>query len=154
MRPMEMKRRISLKNIACLTGGAVLAAVLVLGAAIWAQTFVPAFRARMARKAQNAPLMKEARELGLTYDSVLAAPAKAVGKPAVWCLRRITPWETLYKGEEGKSVYVENPHGMSNPSGSMHQTCTETLVTIKTVTALELGTVRGLRLEASFVDYP
>ena len=151
---MEIKQRVNIRNVAGLLGGAVLAAVLALVAAMWAQTLVPAFRARLARKAQNAPLMKEARELGLTYDSVLAAPAKAVGKPAVWCLRRITPWETLYQGKEGQSVYIENPHGMSNPSNSMRQTCTDTLLTIKTVTALELGTVRGLRLEASFVDYP
>lgn len=151
---MEIKQSVNIKNVAGLLGGAVLAAVLVLGAVMWAQTFVPAYKARMARKARNAPLLKEARELGLTYNSVLAAPARAVGKPAVWCLRRINPWETLYKGEEGKSVYIDNPHGISNPSGSMHQTCTETLVTIKTVTALDLGTVRGLRLEASFIDYP
>ncbi|MDO8803811.1 MAG: hypothetical protein Q7R35_05235 [Elusimicrobiota bacterium] len=150
---MEIKQRVNLQDIASLVGGVVLAAVLVLGAAMWAETFVPAFKARMARKARNGPLIKESRELGLTYDSVLADPVRAVGKPAVWCLRRISPRETLYRGEEGKSVYIENPHGMSNPSGSMHQTCTDTLLTIKTVTALDLGTVRGLHIEASFVDY-
>lgn len=143
-----------MKNIAGLVAGVVVAAVIVLAAAMWAQTLVPAFQARAARKARNAPLIKEARELGLTYDSVLAAPAQAVGKPALWCLRRISPFETLYKGEEGKSVYIENPHGMSAPTNSMRQTCTNTLLTIKTVTALDYGTVRGVRLEAGFVDYP
>lgn len=151
---MDIKQAVSLKNIAVLTGGAVLAAVLVAAAAIWAQTLVPAFKARQARKAHNAPLIKEAGKLALTYDSVLAGPAQAVGKPAVWCLRRINPWQTLYQGKEGKLVYIENPHGMSNPGGSMHQTCTDTLVRIKTVTAVDLGTVRGMRLEASFIDYP
>lgn len=151
---MEVKPRVSLKNIASLLGGVVVAAVTVLAAVMWAQTLVPAFQARAAQKAKNAPLIKEAGALGLTYDFVLAAPAQAVGKPAVWCLRRISPWETLYKGEEGKSVYIENPHGMSAPSNSMRQTCTNTLLMIKTVTALDFGTVRGVRLEASFVDYP
>ena len=148
-------QRVSPKNIAILLGGVVLGAVIVLVSAMWAEKLVPAFRARQARKARNAPMIEQAGKLGLTYDSVLADPERAVGKPAVWCLTKMTPWKMLYQGSEGKPVYIENPHGMSKVIGqAQDQTCTDTLLTIKSVTTLDFGTVRGLRLEASFVDYP
>ncbi len=150
-----MVQRVNLKNIATMVGATIFAGVLFLATAMWAQTLLPALAARKGIKARNAPLIAQAKELGLTYETVfLTAPAKTVGKPAVWCLRRISPWETLYQGKEGKSVYIENPHGMLNPGGSMHQTCTDTLVTIKSITALDYGTVRSVRLEVSFIDYP
>lgn len=151
---MGIAHGVKLKNIAGLLAGAVLASVLLLAAAMWAETLVPAYKARRSRKERIAPLAAQAKELGLTYESVLAAPAKAVGKPAVWCLRRISQGETLYQGREDLPVYMESPYGMSNRSSSTHQTCTETLLTITKITALDLGTVRGMRVEASFVDYP
>jgi len=127
---------------------------ILLLARMWAETLVPSFKAAMARKAAHAPLVKQAKALALTYEAVLAAPANAVGKPAVWCLRRINPQETLYQGKEGKSVYIGNPYTMRDLAGSTHQTCTDTLVTIKSVTALEAGSIRSVRLEVEFVDYP
>lgn len=145
-------KRASVKNIAFLLCGILLGAAIVLGAVIRTQTLLPGYKATRARKARSAPLVGEARKLGLTYESVLSDPSKAVGKPAVWCLRRISPDETLYQGKEGKSVYMEEAYG--RPAGSMRRNCRDTLLTIKKVTALELGTVKGVRLEADFLDYP
>lgn len=147
-------RRGGLSDIAALLSGVLLIAVVVLGAVVWMKTLAPGFKTVLAEKARNAPLLKQAGELGLTYETVLADPAKAVGKPAVWCLRRSGAEGALYQGKEDQPLFISNSAGMPRNYGTMHQTCVKTLVTIKTVTALDFGGVRGLRLEVDFVSYP
>ena len=106
------------------------------------------------RSRANLALLKEARALGLTYEAALAAPASAVGKPALWCLRRRAAGPAAYKGDDSRPVHITNLAQMPDYTGSSHQTCTDTLVVIGTFTALQFGEVRGVRLEAGFVAYP
>ena len=173
---METKPVISYKNIITAVGAFVIVAPLLLAGVMWSSKLAPAMKTRMARKAASAPLIKEARDLGLTYESALADPKRASGRPAVWCLRRVIRQgsyggvagpapaapasasgnflETYYDGKEDKSVYITNPGRMYDMASSSHHGCVKTLVTIKTITFNDFG--RGLRprLEAEFVDYP
>ena len=150
---MSGYRRGSIADIGSLLGAGLLTAVVLLGVVVWGITLAPRFKARLADNARNAPLVKKAGELGLTYESVLADPAKAVGKPAVWCLRS-TGAGTLYQGKDDKPVYLVDPAGLPKGYSPSHQTCVNALVTIKSVTALDFGGARGLRLEVYFVGYP
>ena len=111
-------------------------------------------RSRASARAANRALLKEARALDLTYEAALAAPADAVGKPAVWCLRKRGTGPAAYKGDALRPVYITNLAQMPDYAGSGHQTCTDALVVIGTFTALQFGEVRGVRLEAGFVAYP
>ncbi len=151
---MGKYRRGSLSSIASLLSGVLLIAVVVLGAVIWMKTLAPGFKTTLAAKARNGQFIKQARELGLTYESVIADPAKAVGKPAVWCLRKTDAYMALYEDKEDKPVFFANPHSLPKSYGTMRQTCTNTLVTVKTVTALDFSGTRGLRLEVEFIAYP
>ena len=143
-----------MSSIAALLSGVLLIAVVVLGAVIWGKTLAPGFRDTLAGKARNGQMIKQARELGLTYETVLADPAKAVGKPAVWCLRKTGAATALYQAKEDKPLYFANPQSLPKYYGTMRQTCYDTLVTVKTVTALDFSGTRGLRLEVEFVAYP
>lgn len=173
---MENKPAISYKNIITAVGAFVIVAPLLLAGVMWSSKLAPAMKARLARKAASAPLIKEARDLDLTYESVLADPKRASGRPAVWCLRRVMRQgsyggvagpapaapasaasnflETYYDGDENRSVYITNQERMYRMAGSSHQGCVKTLVTVKTITFNDFG--RGLRprLEVEFVDYP
>jgi len=151
---MQIKQRASLKNIVTLLGIVFVLVFSVLFMLIQAETIVPAFKARMARKARSAILISEAKELNLTYESVLAAPAKAMGKPAVWCLKRRSAQEVFYKGNGWERIYIKNSREMYDNSGSRHQSCIDTLVTIKSITASKISGARNIRLEVDFVDYP
>lgn len=178
---MEDRPVISLKNIAVAVGAFALVAPLLLVALMWSSKLAPAMKTRMAKKAAIAPLVKEAKALGLTYESALADPKLAVGKPAVWCLRRVSAQggyaplpgspeasaaaaaapapaknfiETLYGGVEGRSVYIDNPEKMYPMYNSMRQDCVKTLVTIKKLEAHDFGSGPRYRVEAEFVEYP
>jgi hypothetical protein len=141
-----------LKNILTLLVSALLAAVLLGTLIIWTMDLAPRFKTRMARKAALAPRIKEAKELGLTYEAVLAAPYKTVGKPVLWCLRKGDSDRSYYNGEETKLLHVTNSGRMLQ--GGSHQSCAETLLTITTVTAVSFGGVSSVRMEAYFEDYP
>ena len=168
---------INFRNIAAAVIGVAILAPLLLAALMWADKLAPAMRERMGRKAAIAPLVKEARALGLTYESALADPFKSVGKPAVWCLRRMPEQRgyaplpgstdaaravkpnsgflgTWYEGDVKRPVFITNPGRVYSISGSMHQGCFNTLVVIKNVSAYDFGAGPRLRLEAEFVDYP
>lgn len=172
-----MNNGISFKNLLAGVAALLVLAPLLLALVLWAGHLGPAMKERMARKAATAPLLKEARRLGLTYDAALADPFNSVGKPAVWCLRRMpeqagykplpgpasgTPAPaqekkfigTWYEGDPKRPVFINNPGQVYSISGSMHQGCYDTLVVIKDVSAYDFGAGPRLRLEAEFVDYP
>lgn len=151
---MRINQSVSLRNIGILLGSVSAVVIGVLFVLIQAETIVPAFKVRMARKARSAILVKEAKEFGLTYESVLVAPAKAMGKPAVWCLKIRSAQEVFYKGNGWERIYIQNPREMYNFSSSRRQTCINTLVTIKSMTVSEISGARNIRLEVDFVDYP
>lgn len=151
---MGKYRRGGLSDIASLLSGVLLIAVVVLGAVVWMKTLAPGFKSRLAEKARCAALVKQAGALGLTYETVLADPAGAAGKPAVWCLRKSGADMALYQAKEDKPVYFSTRGSLPKYYGTPRQTCRNTLVTVKTVTALDLNGTRGLRLEVEFVAYP
>jgi hypothetical protein len=161
---------------------AVLAAAspLVVALLMWAGAVPAAFRTRMAEKAAMAPLLKQAREQRLTYESALADPRGSVGKPALWCLKRAsaqrgyTPLpgsteaaaaaaapepvksftETYYGGPQGPSVFIDNPWKFYSISAGMQEACVNTLVRVKSVQAHDFGAGPHYRLEAEFIGYP
>lgn len=168
---------INFRNIAAAVIGVLILVPLLLAALMWGSKLAPAMKGRLARKAAIAPLVKEARALGLTYEAALADPYGSVGKPAVWCLRR-TPDQagykplpgpsagapapapekrflgTWYEGDAKRPVFLNNPRQVYSIAGSMHQGCHNTLVVIKDISAHDFGAGPRLRLEAEFVDYP
>ncbi len=151
---MQITQRVNLKNIITLLGGVIILVSSLIFVLIQAETIVPAFKARMAKKARSSILIREAKELDLTYESVLSAPTKAMGKPAVWCLKRRSAQEVFYKGNGWERIYIKNPREMYDMSGSRHQSCIDTLLIIKSITASEISGARNIRLEVDFVDYP
>ncbi|HCC47337.1 MAG TPA: hypothetical protein DEQ38_04360 [Elusimicrobia bacterium] len=150
---MRNRLNISPKNILLLLAGGALAAAVLGSALLLAARLWPSFQARTAKREATAVMVKEAKALGLTYETVVAAPAQAMGKPALWCLRRSGADEALYKGQEKNRLRITNPAAMYNYSGSSHQACVDTVVTIQNITASEYLGARGLRLEVTFVDY-
>lgn len=142
------------RNLIFFMGAALLAAAL-LGLIVSRGTLLTVgLKARMSADAVHSRLAKEARGLGLTYESALAAPASAVGKPALWCLRKRSAGPAAYLGDDSRPVYITNALEMPDCPGSMHQTCADTLVVIETFTAAQFGEARGIRLEARFIAYP
>ncbi|MDA8132539.1 MAG: hypothetical protein M0011_13630 [Elusimicrobia bacterium] len=140
-------------KVYAMAGAGLLLALLAALATAWLQSLSPSFSAERARRAALRPMLKEAKELSLTYEIVLAAPAKAVGKPALWCLKRTAPDAALYGGDGGKPVHISG-FGMP-PSRTYRRDCDETLLTIKDVTATEFpGGGRSVRITAEFVAYP
>lgn len=150
---MKIKQRINLKNIIALLGIVFVLVFSVLFILIQAETILPAFKARTAKKAKSAILIREAKKLDLTYESVLATPIKSMGKPAIWCLKRRSAQEVFYKGNGWERIYITNPREMYDFSSSRHQSCMDTLVIIKSITASEISGARNIRIEADFVDY-
>ena len=141
------------KNTLTLLTASLLAAALLGTLVIWTMNLAPRFKTRMGRKAAIAPMIKEAKELNITYESALAAPTKAVGKPALWCLRKGTGDLSYYNGNEQQTVHITNQRRMPQ-NGSTHQSCTEALLTITTVTAASFGSFSAVRINAEFIGYP
>lgn len=143
-----------LKNILTLLAAALVTLVLLASMTRVTRTLAPRLRARLAQRAAAAPLLREAARLAITYESALAAPGAAVGKPALWCLRDAGGGRTLYNGDESRPVYISNPASLPAPAGSIHRGCADALVEIASVTYSSFGVVSGARLEARFIGVP
>ncbi len=143
-----------LKKVLLLTVGIASVTVILFFVSLYLYGLVPSFRSWRAHKAASAALIAEAKRLALTYDSILADPKAAMGKPAVWCLKRTSPYQAFLEDNGRKLVRIANPHAMYSTSGSTHQGCIDTLVTISGITATEIAGARNVTLEVSFVDYP
>lgn len=149
-----MKGEGGARNLFYLFGAALLAGCLLVFVLSGTTRLEGGLRSRVSARAASLALIRQARALDITYEKALAAPAAAVGKPAVWCLRKRAAAPAAYKGDDGRPVYITNLAQMPDYTGSMHQTCTDTLVIIGTFTALQFGDARGVRLEAAFAAYP
>jgi hypothetical protein len=143
-----------LKNILTLLAATLVLLVLLASMTRVSRTLAPRFRTRLSAKAAQAPMLKEAKRLGLTYDSVLADPVKALGRPAVWCLRQGAGGLAAYDGDPDRTVEIVNPEDMPAVYGSTHQQCADALIELSTVTYYSFGGVSGARLKARFVAYP
>jgi len=112
-------------------------------------------KARLAAKAAISASAKEARALGLTYDSVLTAPAAALGKRAVWCLSSAAKGpRVFYEGKENKPVYITNRTAIPEYPLPSRATCADALVEITTFTVYSLGNASTWRLEVRLIGYP
>jgi hypothetical protein len=97
---------------------------------IW---LVPAFRGFTLDRVlypETGPLQRQARELGLTYEKVLAAPAGAEGQPVVWCVQNRAPLEVNVDGDAARRLSVSNYADMPLFSGNKHQACAPMLLVV------------------------
>lgn len=143
-----------LKNILALLLACVVITPLLIMLSAHMQGAASGLRTRMGQKAAYAASLKQAKELGLTYESALASPAAALGKPALWCLRKSGTGRSFYKGDDTRPVYITNPERMDPTSGSSHQDCQDALIELSTFTVYSFGGPAKLRVEARFIAYP
>ena len=76
-------------------------------------------------------MIKEAKSLKLTYESVLKYPDKAFGKPAIWCIQNRGDGGVFYEGKQDKRIFVSNDASMPLYIGDKHSICIDMLVIIR-----------------------
>jgi len=79
----------------------------------------------------TASLVRQAKDVGLTYEKVLADPAAAEGKFVVWCLQNRGETAVTVDGDEKKRLAVSNYFNMPLVSGSKHQSCEPMLLMVE-----------------------
>jgi len=144
----------NIKRILILAGSISISILFIFLASLYWTSIAPAFKYWRGYRSKNAQLIDEAKKLNLTYNSILADPTAAMGKPTIWCLRRTSPTEVYFNDNGWKRIIIKNPDMMYEHAGSRHQSCVNTLLTIKSITATEISGARNITLEANFVDYP
>lgn len=80
---------------------------------------------------ETASLVRQAKDAGLTYEKVLAAPAGAEGKFVVWCVQNRARTAVLVDGYENKRLAVSNYYNMPAVYGSKHQSCEPMLLMVE-----------------------
>ncbi len=121
-----------------ITGIVIVALVLAYVVYLWLCTIVPGVMMRRESMQELSPLIKEAKSLGLTYESVLKYPDKALGKPAIWCIQNRGPEQVLYEGKQDKRIFVSNEGSMPLYIGDKHSICADMLVVIGSVKESEI----------------
>lgn len=106
----------------------------------WIVHAMPALSKERAEKKKLAPLVNEARTLGINYESVLAFPYQTLGKPAVWCIKNKGEDGAFYNGDGDKRLLVDPLDNMPLFTGSKHAACTDMLVIISSVTKRTFST--------------
>jgi len=90
---------------------------------VWLPEAFTGFSINRARNAEIAPLVEKAKALGLTYETVLADPAGAEGKPVVWCVQNRDPHGVTVDGNGAKRLSVSNYPRMPLFMGDKHRAC-------------------------------
>lgn len=143
------------KKVLYLASAAVLASMLLALFGGLARRLTPAFRARMEKKAASAPLFRQARKLGLTYEAALGAPMAALGKPVLWCVY-ISSSQVYFAPGRNKPVDVVNTGEMPwqlYGTYSGEYDCRNALLEISGVRTFDFGGARAVRLQARYIDY-
>jgi len=94
----------------------------------------PAFHGLSVNRARNqeiAPLLKQAKAAGLTYEWVFKNPAGAEGKPVIWCVQNRGELDVTVDGDANKRLTVSNYPRMPKFSGSKHEACTPMLLVLE-----------------------
>ncbi|OGR51938.1 MAG: hypothetical protein A2049_07830 [Elusimicrobia bacterium GWA2_62_23] len=144
-----------LKNILTLLLAVVIIVPLIAILTLNTREAASGLKGRLAAKAALAEKVREARALGLTYDSAMAAPAAALGKTAVWCLSNPDKGRRIfYEGNETRPVYMNNQTGIPEYPLPHRSTCADALVEITTFTAYSFGDVSARRIEVRLIAYP
>jgi hypothetical protein len=144
-----------LKNTFTVLAAALIALALLGTVLTWSAGAAAAgLRARLAQRKARAPLLKEAAALGLTYETAMAAPEKALGKHAVWCLR-LYSGRAYYGFGTDKPVEIDNQQDMSaaeynRQSGDFQ--CGKALVEIEGVKTFDFAGQRAVRLQLRYLD--
>ena len=136
-------------------GAALLAALLFALFAGLASTLTPSFMARMQKKASSAPLIREARKLGLTYEAALGEPMAALGKPVLWCVHISSGQAYCGQGRE-RPVDISNLEEMPWELYGRHSgdyECRTALLELTGIKTFDFGGARAVRPQASFIDY-
>ena len=119
-----------------------------------AKNLAPAVRARIQKKASNAQLFRQARKLGLTYESALSAPLTSLGKPVLWCVSKPQSGPALYGGAGGRPVEIINQEEMPSEIYRQHRRpCAEALLELTSFKTYDSGGARAVRIEARYIDY-
>ena len=89
------------------------------------------------------PMISEARELNLDFDTVTSNPDKYIEKHTIWCVQNRAKGQTFYRGDSHRPIYVFNYQQMQIFTGYKHTSCTDMLLQIKGVRARnnDLGSV-------------
>lgn len=143
------------RNAFYLTCAALTAAILLSLFTGLVRQLGPDFRARIKQKAASAPLFKQAAKLGLTYEAVLAAPANALGKPALWCVHLSSRQAYCGPGRD-KPLNITNAGEMPWQLYGRHSgdyECRAALLEITGVKTFDFEGARAVRPQARFLDY-
>ncbi|MBI3563818.1 MAG: hypothetical protein HY079_01320 [Elusimicrobia bacterium] len=90
----------------------------------------------LSARSSNAPLLSEARRLGLGYGAVLDAPAAAIGKPVAWCVDSFDGRMGFVDGRQTAPVEWTVPSADLKSSPGAYGYC---LKTLSVVTGVERG---------------
>lgn len=90
-------------------------------------------RAHNRRMLPYKPMITEAINLNLDFDTVTSNPDKYIEKYAIWCVQNLAKGQTYYRGDSRRSIYVFNHQQMPIFTGYKHTICTDMLLQIKGV---------------------
>ncbi|OGS42448.1 MAG: hypothetical protein A3J79_01925 [Elusimicrobia bacterium RIFOXYB2_FULL_62_6] len=107
------------------------AAAGVLLAGFWIVWVATAYLKNRSVLKEFEPAIKEAKSLGLDYDTVLAGGNKYEDKNVLWCVQNRGEEAVSYKGDPGRRLAVSNFPAMPLVSGSKHESCSDMLLKVK-----------------------
>ena len=141
--PAGMRRPIDWKRMPLLALYVLAALYGVYLLSLWLVPALTGFQIASGRKAEIAPLVKQARADGITYERA-AAPDLA-GKYAVWCVQNRGEASVTVDGDARKPLRVSNYRFMPAFSGSKHEACTPMLLLLQ-------GPAEGAGVRVSFKE--
>lgn len=108
-----------------------LAAVIGIAlVAVWLISIYPSFTTRRAMMKELEPALKEAKSLGLEYDTVLEGGDKYKDKSVLWCVQNRGENAVAYKGDTRRRISVSNYPLMPAVAGDKHAGCKDMLLKI------------------------
>lgn len=88
-------------------------------------------RAHNRRMLPYMPMITEAKDLNLDFDTATNNPDKYLDKHAIWCVQNLAKGQTYYHGDARRPIYVFNHQQMPIFTGYKHTNCMEMLLQIK-----------------------
>ncbi|MBI4801107.1 MAG: hypothetical protein HY796_01150 [Elusimicrobia bacterium] len=99
---------------------------------------------------QIEPALREAKNLGLDYDTALTGGDKYRDKSALWCVQTGSEGAAFYKGDLSRRLFVKNHQAMPSFTGSKHANCADMLLKIEDVRKTASGGVVTVRFVHKF----
>jgi hypothetical protein len=144
-----------MKNILTLLAGALVALALLSSMTRVTRGLASRLKPRLSARAAEAPMMKEAKELGITYEAAMADPVKVLGKHVLWCVY-ISSGEAYHSYDATDRLDIENIQEMPVSEHTYYRSvpCRTALLQIKGVKTSEFGQQRAVRLQLRYIDSP